>query len=685
MIVWGVDLYLSKIHIENYRSIKELDLDFKKGKNVIVGKNNSGKSNIIKAIDLLLGEKSPTWNKSNNITDNDFFEGNTDEDIFIWCEIIKNDEEHVDLSNFKGAFFKIKNKRGNHVKTNIDFNDKNSFLYYMSEDFAAELNKGYESKYKKEWIGDKPYCIRSCEEELENYGHFAFAFFCKKDEDGNYVKEMTFFYKQTNESDWYVCMNANLRNTFLQSAIVPSFRDPKSQLRIANYTWYGKLLKECIPNENPELDYAFECVKEASNKVFGDLQNRICSGNTQIAFPNTTISFQFNPDTRQDIYKSTLIYVNDGFNTKLEDKGSGIQSSVIISLFDYYVRNVAHTNGSLLAIEEPELYLHPHGRRVISDKLDHFLDDNKNQVIITTHSPEFVCTPDDSINLIVVKKDGNKSVATNFYFDDIKSKQILIKKQNSEMFFADAVILVEGADKYILEYIAREIGQRLECEDGKLGKNWMNEYNVSVISCGGKHEFWKYANVLKSINIPYLVISDFDFFRDGLDTYFNKTGFVEQKEKLGELKSQVIETIRNEDEIKNIPNICEEIINDISSENLDNAKKRSKEIFDIIKKNNGTYKRLDDIKNESVKKEIEQYLVKLRELNIFILTGELEHFYTTEPRKSKEQGVLEIIKKCEDKYISEFVDVEEFKEALIVFLESCLQLNLKEESDVHEM
>ncbi|PQV41789.1 ATP-dependent nuclease [Methanohalophilus euhalobius] len=685
MIVWGVDLYLSKIHIENYRSIKKLDLSFEKGKNVIVGKNNSGKSNIIKAIDLILGEKSPTWNKSNNITDNDFFEGNTDEDIFIWCELIKNNEEYVDLSNFKGAFFKIKDQRGNYVKTDIDLNDKTSLLYYMSEDFAAELNKGYDSKYKKEWIGNKPYCLRSCEEELENFDHFAFAFFCKKDENGNYVKEMTFFYKQIHESDWYVCMNANLRNDLLQSAIIPSFRDPKSQLRIANYTWYGKLLKECIPNENPELDNAFENVKEASNKIFGGLQSRICSRNTQIAFPNTTISFQFNPDTRQDIYKSTLIYVDDGFNTKLEDKGAGIQSSVIISLFDNYVRNIAHTNGSLLAIEEPELYLHPQGRRVISDKLDHFLDYNKNQVIITTHSPEFVCTPDDSINLIVVKKDDNKSVATNFYFYNIKLKQILIKKQNSEMFFADAVILVEGADKYILEYIAREIGEHLKCENDKLGKNWLNDYNVSVISCGGKHEFWKYAKVLKHINIPYLVVSDFDFFRNGLDTYFDKTDFVKQKENLARLKSQVIETIRNENEIEKIPDICEEIKNDILFEELRDAKKRAEEIFNIIKRSKGAYKRLDDIKNENVKQEIEQYLIDLRKLNIFILTGELEDFYKIRPRRSKEQGVLEIIKKCENKYISDFVDIEEFKNALIVFLNSCLQLNLKEEGHVHEM
>ncbi len=102
------------------------------------------------------------------------------------------------------------------------------------------------------------------------------------------------------------------------------------------------------------------------------------------------------------------------------------KSAVIIALFDYYIRNFAHTNGFLLAIEEPEIYLHPHGRRVISDRLDAFLDGHKNQVILTTHSPEFICSPHEDINLTVVKKD-KETCAKNFSFKNVKTKQVLIK------------------------------------------------------------------------------------------------------------------------------------------------------------------------------------------------------------------------------------------------------------------
>lgn len=66
-------MHVSRVFISNFRSIDKLDLKFSQGKNVIVGKNNSGKSNVIKAIDLVLGEGSPDYYKSENITENDTF------------------------------------------------------------------------------------------------------------------------------------------------------------------------------------------------------------------------------------------------------------------------------------------------------------------------------------------------------------------------------------------------------------------------------------------------------------------------------------------------------------------------------------------------------------------------------------------------------------------------------------
>lgn len=632
-------MYLSRLYIENFRSIKKLDLIFEKGKNIIVGKNNSGKSNIIKAIDLILGKSSPTWNKSDNITDNDFFEGKTENEIFIWCELKRDEGELLNLSNAKGAFFKLKDGYGQtDVKMVVDFLNKENLFEFSTEEGQARIDT--DNTLRKEWIGTRSYCLKEFDDELNDMDNFAFAFRCKKESEG-YIKQLVFLYQKEEDTDWFFGINANLRNELLQSAIIPSFRDPKDQLRITNYTWYGKLLREYLKEDDEDLNNAFDKVKDASNKLFEDLQKNISGKSTQIAFPNTKISFQFNPDTKQDIYKSALIYVDDGFNSKLDEKGAGIQSTIIIGLFDYYVRNIAHTNGSLLAIEEPEIYLHPHGRRVISDRLDAFLDGHKNQVILTTHSPEFICSPHEDINLIIVKRD-TKTSAKNLSFTDVKMKQILIKKQNAEMFFADAVILVEGADKYILEPIAEEFGSKIKINsdgtENDLGRKWLNDYNVSIINCGGKHEFWKYAKFLNTFDIPWLIIADFDFLRNGLNEFFTKLSYEKDfNDKLNSLKSKIA----------------------IS----------------------GKYKSISDIENEDIEEKITKYLSSLsKENGICLLTGDLEHFYKEKPEFDKEAGVIETISKSmeENKIIQEYVEIDEFFNALKIFIKKCLKLELIE-------
>lgn len=634
-------MYLSRLYIENFRSLKELDLKFEKGKNIIVGKNNSGKSNIIKAIDLILGKNSPTWNKSDNITDNDFFEGKTENEIFIWCELKKSEGELLNLSDAKGAFFKLFDKYNyTYEKMDVDFSNKGDLFKFSTDGGQARIDS---DKYKKDWIGTKPYCIHGFEDELNDMTDFAFAFRSTKEGD-EYFKEMLFLYKKADDKDWLFSVNANFRNELLQSAIIPSFRDPKDQLRITNYTWYGKLLKKYIQVDDSGLNDAFGKVKDASNKLFEDLRNNIFHQKNQIAFPNTEISFQFNPDAKQDIYKSALIYVDDGFNSKLDEKGSGIQSVVIIGLFDYYIRNIAHTNGSLLAIEEPEIYLHPHGRRVISDRLDAFLDGHKNQVILTTHSPEFICSPHEDINLIIVKRD-TETFAKNFSFNDVKTKQILIKKQNAEMFFADAVILVEGADKYILESIAEEFGTKIRIYlngiENDLGRNWLNDYNISIINCGGKHEFWKYVKILNEFEIPWLLIADFDYLREGLNDFFTKLSYKQHfQDGLNALKSKI--------------------------------------------NNSGKYKSILDIEKAEIKQEIKEYISKLSEENrIHILTGELEDFYRLAPKYDKEQGVIEILSTAieENNNISEYVKIDEFVNALEFFVENILKLELVEDEN----
>ncbi len=61
---------IDRIHIENFRSIKNIDVRFNKI-NALIGPNNAGKSNIMKALSIVLGE---TWPSSRTIDDNDYYD-----------------------------------------------------------------------------------------------------------------------------------------------------------------------------------------------------------------------------------------------------------------------------------------------------------------------------------------------------------------------------------------------------------------------------------------------------------------------------------------------------------------------------------------------------------------------------------------------------------------------------------
>jgi len=137
----------------------------------------------------------------------------------------------------------------------------------------------------------------------------------------------------------------------------------------------------------PALQEKFDEVHTVANEIFGAIRQSVNSSALEVAFPGTELFFHLNPDVQLELYKACLIYVDDGFKSLLTEKGSGIQSATIIGLFTFYKRHVNTVTAALMCIEEPELYLHPHVRRVISERLNDFIGD-RNQVILTTHSAE---------------------------------------------------------------------------------------------------------------------------------------------------------------------------------------------------------------------------------------------------------------------------------------------------------
>lgn len=47
-------MYISSVKIKNFRNFDNIDIDFHEGVNVLIGHNNSGKSNLLRALSLIL-------------------------------------------------------------------------------------------------------------------------------------------------------------------------------------------------------------------------------------------------------------------------------------------------------------------------------------------------------------------------------------------------------------------------------------------------------------------------------------------------------------------------------------------------------------------------------------------------------------------------------------------------------
>jgi putative ATP-dependent endonuclease of OLD family len=671
-------MYLSKLSVRNYRSIKEIDIDFFEWKNVIVGRNNAGKSNIIKALDLVLWDNSPTRDKSQNITESDFYKWITWDPIYIFCELTKTEWEIFDFRSIsKSAIFSIFTHAKNwieEIKEIDDYYDMvDELFYYETEEWNAQLDNN-ENTYGKRRIWWKPYCKKSFAIEFANTSKII-LWFQARIVDEKIEKYLCMRYSD----DWVTwkrwCNAWWLRNVFLQSAIIPAFRDTKDQLRISAYGWYGKLLKSFVKSDSTDLLSAFESVKSAWQEVFKDLHEKIWDNKINIAFPNTKISFQFNPE-KQEVYKNTQIYVDDGFNSPLQDKGSGIQSAVIIWLFDFYIKNIVKWSSALLAIEEPELYLHPHGRRVISDRLNDFLEWSKNQVIVTTHASEFIGITNENINIIYVSKDENWTDAKNVNFNTPQKKQLLLKPQNYDIFFASFVILSEDA-KLFLHEIAKEVG----LENEQLWENRINNNNISIINVWWKTDIVQYIEcILDPLWIEYVAIADFDYIRDWVE-----------KIKVSEKDKQILNTYKSQfnatEKVFDFSDVLKGLTDKIWAKDRDNWIRILDEIENELKKlknPNGKYKTINDLEEESKEKANEIMKIYSQNYWIFILPCELENFYLTDrkPKNKKERWVYETIEKILNEWstINDYIDTTILKDIMMIISKNFIPSDNEEQS-----
>lgn len=487
---------LEILTISNFRSIKGLlTIRFSDNKTVLVGKNNSGKTNILKALEILLGERWPYYV---DIDEKDFFNPNEKIEIkSIISEISKDDYDNL--------IFKPRSEGPD--KGRITMSEGRVNLIFTAENKDGDIIKNF-----------------------------------KITADKNPPNVQAGFQSSTDDFRRSLC-------TFI---FVPADRNIDIHLKTSGYNWYGKLLALILQNQRDNNKEEYEKLVNNLKDIEENFKKLIDDKNilsiSQFVTYIEDIKFSLTKSQRpEDLLKAIEILVKGGKNLdylELSRMGTGTQSAIMIGLFDLYLKTFSQKYGSILkvfAVDEPENFLHPQGKRLINNLLDQISTISNNQVIYITQSPELISNFNDNFTLadvVYVYKDENDATLikqfTKQETEEFSKIQQELNAENSEIFFAERVLLVDGqTEKYSIPNIFKfnnwdeqdlpEDKRRAAVEKSSDDKKerYLRRYfdldyrNISVINTRGKDQIEKYykftCRLLGKENIWVLFDKDIDF------------------------------------------------------------------------------------------------------------------------------------------------------------------------------
>lgn len=167
----------------------------------------------------------------------------------------------------------------------------------------------------------------------------------------------------------------------------------------ALYKEISDKLKE-VDSQIPELSY----VKNATEQINEEL-NKLAIHNQEQKVVFDTAS----TDTDSVINKISITSKHG--DKKLLIGGEGRLNQIYLSLWASQNRISEYSNEvSILCVEEPEAYLHPHQQRELARYLCQVL---KGQVILTSHSPYIVCEFSPNSIMRLYKDDQETKVASD--------------------------------------------------------------------------------------------------------------------------------------------------------------------------------------------------------------------------------------------------------------------------------
>lgn len=547
---------LARIHIGNYRKLKNCVIDFDERQTIFVGANNSGKTSAMQAIVSFL-----TLPK--RFTTNDFTLSNWKGLNEIGEKWLANDdvkpslEELYDYLPLMDVWIDVRDKDAYLVRDLIpsfEWEGKTvgvRVLYapvdveILYHDFKVSYTKArkLEKDEKKTTLYPK-----NLWDFLKKGSVLAKYFDCKY-----YVIDIA---KEPEKRDQFqplpnvVAKNGSILNKLFKIDYIEAqreFSDPEANdnsghnnLSRQLQAYYDKHIQpdDTLTEENFELYEAAEKTQQDCdarlNKAFSgrieELKNIRYPG-----FLNPRIAIHSHINLKDSLaHESAVQFLlnDDEKDLSLPEKYNGLGYQNLISMYfrlmqfrdEWLHEGSVSTRDDdkpiepihLVFIEEPEAHLHAQAQQVFVRKAydaltySKFLEDNKDlyttQVVISTHSNHIVQELD--MNTLryfkrSMSKEAKLPVSTvvsllNVFGEEETRKFVTryIKLNHCDFFFADGVILVEGAGERILMPLF-------------LKNEGVRDHYISIIEINGSHAH-RFRKLVERLGIPTLVVTDID-------------------------------------------------------------------------------------------------------------------------------------------------------------------------------
>ena len=419
-------LRLTSVRIRNFRCIRDLTLDLDET-TVLIGENNSGKTAVLKAIELGLSRPRGPGARVFDEYDYRLPHGKASPETSDPIEIEFRFEEREDR-RWPPAVAQRLNR---------------SKIVSVDDAGLRRITLRVTSAYSGD---DEP-------------GYAVFEFL---DADGGLMGGGPANPSQTNA----------LREAFPVESVA-ALRSVRQEFSSRGEYWRGFLSVGSLSEEDRAK---FEEGSEALNQALVDAHEPLSAVRSHLERAGEVIDFggqsavsvdalptrAFSALSRAEVSMAS----RSGAKIPLRRQGEGTQSLAVLLLFDAHLRSrmdkAAKLSQPLTLIEEPEAHLHPGAVRTLQDQVDRL----PGQKILSTHSGDFLATvPATSVRRLAHRESEIQAGRIEPGSLSGKERQFdsHIRRSHGRLLFSRCWLIVEGETEVVLfEGIAEALGMQLE-------------------------------------------------------------------------------------------------------------------------------------------------------------------------------------------------------------------------------